>query len=420
MKRSPFPLRFLPGIRQCVKLLFLIVFSFFIVQAAYSQSKSELNAKKARLQKDIEYAGKMLSATSKKKGATLNSLSALNSKINAQQELIATMTIELRQLSDIIRENNKKIESLEEEIRQAKEEYAMMLRLAQKNSNHYQQLMFLFASDDLNQALKRIKYLKQFSDHRIKQVEIINKKKSALEETKKIQEASLAEKQKLRDAEIRTQELLNRDKQEQDRMIAELSKKEKELKNELKEKEKARKKLDDAIALIIKKELEAARKAANMKKGEAKNVFALTPEAIALSADFASNRGVLPWPVERGIVVNSFGKKAHPVLKGIVTSNNGVNIKTEKGSEVRAIFSGSVSGTISIPGANKAVIVRHGEYLSVYSNLIEVFVQKGDKITSKQVIGMLGEEKDSNAEIHLEIWKGSEKLDPESWLAKGQ
>ncbi|NNF02308.1 MAG: peptidoglycan DD-metalloendopeptidase family protein [Bacteroidia bacterium] len=403
--------------RLCARSVFLLINLALWSSATFAQTKEDLKLKKAQILKEIAYANKLLSSTGKEKGASLNRLNSLNRKIDAQKALIKTMTQELNQISAAIKANNRKIKNLEDEIAEAKQEYARMLQFAQKNNNKYEQMMYLFASDNFNQALKRIKYLKQFSDHRIDQVKKITEKKVLLEETKKEQEKTLAEKQELRDSELEAQELLRKDKLEQDKLIAQLSEKEKELKSDLKEKEKAKKKLDNAIAAIIKKEIEAARKAANVKKGDRPGVFALTPEAIALSNNFASNKGALPWPVERGIVVSTFGNRPHPVLKGIVTTNNGVDIKTERGSEVRAVFKGTVSGTISIPGANKAVIVRHGEYLSVYTNLIDVFVQKGDVVELKQAIGLLGADNDDNAEIHLEIWKGSEKLDPEQWLA---
>jgi murein DD-endopeptidase MepM/ murein hydrolase activator NlpD len=148
-------------------------------------------------------------------------------------------------------------------------------------------------------------------------------------------------------------------------------------------------------------------------------VFKLTPEAKKLSAGFANNKGKLPWPVASGKIISSFGDHPHPELKGIIIHNNGVDIRTSRSSEARSIFSGEVSGVINIPGANSAVIIRHGEYLSVYSNLEAIYVKKGDKVSTKQSIGRVYNDPDSKAgEVHLEIWKGTSKLDPAKWLAR--
>ena len=173
---------------------------------------------------------------------------------------------------------------------------------------------------------------------------------------------------------------------------------------------------------MIKREIEAARKkavAAGKKNVTTANVFTSTPEALKLSSNFSNNKGLLPWPVEQGAISSTFGEHPHKELRGIMIKNNGIDIQSAKGSNARSIFDGTVSGVITIPGSNKAVIIRHGEYLTVYSNLTEVNVKTGDKVATRQRIGSIGDDDDNlKAEVHLEIWKTTTKLDPQVWLAR--
>jgi septal ring factor EnvC (AmiA/AmiB activator) len=194
------------------------------------------------------------------------------------------------------------------------------------------------------------------------------------------------------------------------------------LRKQLEEKQRAKKKLDKAIDDLIRKEIAAAKKkatASGKKNVTSSNVFSLTPEAQKLSSNFAGNKGKLPWPVEQGNISERFGEHPHAELKGIMVKNNGVDIRSVPGTSARSVFDGEVSGVINIPGSNSAVIIRHGEYLSVYSNLSSVSVKKGDKVTTRQKIGQVYYDKDEGySEIHLEIWKGTTKLDPALWLAR--
>jgi septal ring factor EnvC (AmiA/AmiB activator) len=208
-----------------------------------------------------------------------------------------------------------------------------------------------------------------------------------------------------------------------------MTKREKKLRNDLKDKQKAAEKLSRAIEALIKKEMEAARKKselANRKKGvkpEPKkvtdnSVFTSTPELKKLSSGFENNKGKLPWPVEQGIITGYYGRHQHPLWKDVYTNNNGIDISTSKNASARCIFDGKVSSVVSIPGAGKAVIIRHGDFLTVYSNLNEVFVKSGDDIAVRQRIGsVITDNEEEKTELHLEIWRGSIRLDPSDWIA---
>lgn len=419
MIRSISPSMCLQVIRKSSKLCLFLLFIFFSF-AAEAQSKKDLEKRKAELRKEIEYTNKLLSNVQKSKEAGLSVLVTLKKKIAARIELIRTINQEISLYNDEINKITKDIDDLENEIKQLKEEYAKMIYFAYINRNAYQRVAFIFASHDFNQAYKRIKYLQQYSEYRQEQAKQIEKKQVDLIEKKESLELERQQKSQLLASEEQERKQLDAERNEQLGMVSKLQESEKNLRKKLKEKQQAEAKLNKAIEDIIKKEIEAARKkaeAAGKKNVTASNALSMTPEAARLSASFAGNRGKLPWPVEQGVITGTFGEHPHPVLAGIKTKNNGIDINTRKGAVARAIFDGEVTGVVIIPGSNKAVIVRHGEYLSVYSNLDEVYVRMGEKVTTKQPLGLVhSNDEDSKTELHLEIWHNTTKLDPAKWL----
>ena len=186
----------------------------------------------------------------------------------------------------------------------------------------------------------------------------------------------------------------------------------------MKQKQNAAKKIDQAIAKIIAEEIRKAQEEAK-KAGKNNKGFPLTPEAQELSNSFEANKGKLPWPVGKGFISGQFGEHPHPTLKNVKVQNNGIDITTDKGNIGRSVFNGTVSKVIIIPGEGKAILVNHGAYFTLYSYFKEVYVAAGDKITTKQNLGVLiSEESESGSNMHLEIWKGMTKLNPESWIFK--
>ncbi|MBK7971438.1 MAG: peptidoglycan DD-metalloendopeptidase family protein [Bacteroidetes bacterium] len=406
--------------RRCGKFL-LLLWLLLLTIPAIPQSKKELERKKQQLQKEIDQTNRELNATAKSKKLTASQVDALKKKIKLRQQLIGTINSELDGLSSQITTTSGEITSLEHKMEQLRNEYANMVRFAQRNQGSYQRLMFIFASDDFNQAFKRLKYLQQYSDSRKRQAALIDSTQSHLSNRKSELEAKKNEKTSLRNQELQQKQELEKDKKEQDKVLANLQDREKKLKKQLAEKQKAKQRLDRAIDNLIRKEIEAAKKkatASGKKNVTNANVFSLTPESQKLSNSFAGNKGKSPWPVEKGNISSSFGEHPHPELKGIVVKNNGIDIRSTPNSQARSVFDGEVSGVITIPGSNSAVIIRHGEYLSVYSNLESVFVKKGDKVTTRQKIGQVyTDQAEGTTELHLEIWKGTTKLNPAPWLA---
>lgn len=400
-----------------IKALVLFLMLFPAV-AGFSQEKQELQKRKEQLQKEILYTNKLLSETEKNKKVTITELNQLNRKISAREELVIAMQQEINLINDSIANQEQHIDELEDNLEELKEEYAKLIVNANKNRSSYNRLMFIFSSKDFNQAFKRLKYLQQYTQYRQEQAKEIEHAKLELDEKISALEAVRESKKGLLRAQINEKSHLANERQKQEEMVSELQGKEKKLKDQLADKIKAQDKLDKAIQRIIEEEIKRAKEAA-AKAGKDSKGFPMTPEAQKLSESFALNKGKLPWPVKEGVVTSSFGEHPHPVLKGVLVQNNGIDISTSGAAVGRSIFDGVVSGVLVIPGEGKGIMIRHGEYLSVYTYFKDVFVSKGDKITTKQDLGVLMDgESESSSLMHLEIWKNTQKLDPAQWIYK--
>lgn len=383
-----------------------------------AQSKrTVLERKKSRLKSDIEYKNTLLKKNEAEKNNTLNQLVLLQDKIAKRVELIATINSEVKYLNGEIESNENTIASMERDVETLKAEYAKMIQFAYRNRSSYDQVMYVFASSDFNQAYKRLRYLQQYSEFRKKQTEDIKRLESVLIEKNGELLAERSEKEALLEAELSQKSTLAQEKNQHQEIYASLESKEEELKKEIKEKQKERQQMQLAIDRIIAEEIRLAQKKNSSKKGE----WSLTPEAKALANGFTANKGKLPWPVEKGTITDKYGVHAHPVLKSIKVNNHGVGISTNKGASARAVYEGEISKIIVIPGAGKAVIVRHGDYLTVYGNLKEVYVAAGDKVKVKQIIGEVVTI-DGKTELQFEIHKGvnATTLDPALWLYRAK
>jgi len=390
----------------------LVLFSLTL----QAQSKKDLERKKRKLQKEIRLTNKLLKETKKNKELSVDELLKLRSKINARVNLISTMNVEIRVINKEVSAIEQNIQELEDEIGRLKQEYAKIIYYAFKHRNTYDKIMFVFAAKDINQAYKRLKYIQQYAEYRKSQAKAIVDSQVNLK--KKVEKLQLVKQENAALISLQEQEKqqLSVEKSEQEDVVKKLQGKEQQLKDKLKKKEAAKRRLQKAIERIIAEEIRKARAAAK-KSGTTSKGFPMTAEAKKLSNSFAANKGKLPWPVVKGIITARFGKHPHPVLTGIVINNNGIDISTTKGATSRAIFNGEVSSVAIIPGEGKVVMIRHGEYLSVYSYMNEVFVKKGDKITTKQELGVLVNESGKNkTQVHIEIWKGMTKLNPEYWI----
>ncbi len=394
----------------------ILLFLSISISANGQQDKAELQKERDRISNEISLTNKLLKENRSNRNKEEAELSLINKKINLREDLISSLRGEVSLYNRKIKANKAKIAKLENEIEVQKENYAKAIKLAQRTNRNEDKLMYIFASQDFFQAVRRVRFLQQYAKYREDQVFQIKASQQELSDLNQGLLDVIAQKDLLLGDEQKNKADLSDDLKEQQTAVSGLQQEEKSLKKQLKEQEKKRNKLNKEIQRIIEAEIRASKKGND-------GVFALTPEAAALSASFESNKGKLPWPVERGVITSRFGKNPHPVLAGITVPNNGIDIATNSKAIVRTIFEGTVSAVFSISGAGQNVIINHGGYRTVYSNLQEVMVTKGQKIDSKQSIGsVLTDEGSGKTEAHLEIWKvdqsGTTKQDPALWILK--
>ncbi|MBL7955594.1 MAG: peptidoglycan DD-metalloendopeptidase family protein [Flavobacteriales bacterium] len=390
-----------------------------VASSGFAQTKKELEKKRAALDKQIKTTTALIEQARKEQRVTQEQLQLLESQIAAREQLINTMNGELRKVDQRIAEDVELVASLKQDMVKLKEEYARMLQFAYRNRSAYDRMSYLFAANSFQQAYRRSRYLAQIAEQRKRQAALIEETRSTIDARLAGLQVQREEKTKLMSEQQAERQRLSSDRNGQQSALTNLKKEEGRLRETQKKQESQRKELDAAIRKAIEAELKPKPKPGAKPGTAAKLDLSMTPEAKELNTDFEKNKGKLPWPVEKGVITSRFGKQPHPVLPGITIENNGIDITTEKNASVRALFRGEVSSVIVIPGAGKAVIVSHGAYRTVYSNLRDVTVAKGQKVETKQNVGtVLTDENGSVA--HVELWKitadGLVKVDPGPWL----
>ncbi len=421
----------------------LSIFAFFLALATcHAQSSAELKKQRERLNREIEQLNQSLKTTSSDRSLSLKQVNALNTQLRLREQKISTISKEIGLINNQIAANNKAIQNLRDQLEKLRKDYESMIMFAFRNRNAYNKMMFIFASKDFNQAFKRVKYLQQFNESRkdrANEIEDTQKsialKVAQLEASKKEQASLLAEQQEER-------KVIAQEQGAESKVLQALTQQEKQFKQELQKKQQEDERLARAIRTAIQREieeqrrleeearqaalaLEAQRTGRTVKEIEAEKpavrksdseVLANTPAAAKLSADFASNRGRLPWPVQQGFITQGFGR--HTIGRNVTVQNDGVNIRTNNNAPVLAIFDGTVHTVLNMQG-NISIIVQHGKYFSVYTNLSNPVVKRGQAIQRGQTLGSaLVDPNDGTSEVHLEIWEGSAPINPEPWLAK--
>ena len=407
----------------------LIIFALIFNISLLAQNKEALKNQKDLIERDIAYTSTLLEKTRVNKNTSINYLGFLDKKISSQERLIQILNIELNLLQKQIIRLQRKIESSEvlilkkeQEILKLKNEYGLMIYSLQKSKSNRNNLMFVISAENFNQAYKRLLYLKQYAKSRKSQANQIIKNQDSLALNKE----RLISQQQLINNKMNENLLLISDKkvklgtvieskEEKKTIVAKLQKSEKLFKTKIQKQQKKALLLEKKIKIIIEEEIRKAREAA--KKNSESSTISLTPEAKIISDKFSANKGSLPWPLDQGLIVQFFGKQKHRIFNEVETFNNGINIATNKNSNIRSVFDGKISRIFFIKGEGKAVLINHGEFFTVYSGLKEVFVKLGDKILAKEKIGVvLTDENDNKTELHFEIWKGYDKQDPSLWL----
>ena len=389
--------------RNILIVIFLFSFTF-----SYSQSIDAIKKKNEKTEREIAYLNKLLENARKDKSSTIQKVSIINQKIDKGKEMIQSLMNEVNYLDGQIKKNESVKSGLESDKQRMLEFYSKMVYETWKKRNESDKLIYIFSSSSFAQAYARYKYFEQVQDYSKRQIQLIEQTNDSLTAINKELSKLMTLKSETQFKITSQNNQLIREQNEANTYIADLKKKEKELLRklniEIKNRERFKKELEKLIAAQAKK------------SGSKNSTYKLTPEEKLISDDFVKNRGKLPWPVEQGFVSEKFGVNVHPVFKQVKLNNAGITITTSRNADVRAVFKGVVTEIMFIPGDNNVVIVRHGNYLTVYSNLVEIFIKKGDTVNVKQKIGKLAVSSGNNSTLNFQVWRDKDNLDPQLWL----
>ena len=375
--------------------------------SVYGQTRAELEQKRNQALDDIKYVDNLLKETSQEKKQSISAVKIIGNKLNLREEVIGNMRQEIDLLSQRIDLNTMAIEMMESDLEVLKSDYRKAIINSYKLEKGNPEIVFILSAKDFNQGYKRLKYLQQITKFRRRQAEVIQELKDQIEQTKKRLENDLARVSDLKNREERQKIMLQTEQRKMNRMVQTLGNKEKQLKKELEEKKRIAKKIESEIARLIEAEKRKATKSA------------ITPEERLIGETFAENRGRLPWPVDKGIITSHFGVHKHPVLKYLTEDNIGIEITSSGIVYARSIYKGEVAKVFAISGANMTVIIKHGKFMSVYANLVNVKVKAGDQVDTKQILGEVYADpaNDNNSVLKFMIFE-SKYLDPEQWITK--
>ncbi len=394
--------------KRAIAVLFALT---LIAGVSYGQSKEELQLQKQKAYDDLKLTKELMEKTSAQRSNTVKQLRLLQNGINARARLISTLEEEVILLNNQIRDTEIEMGQLSQENKKNKEEYARLIYYAYRNHTDYEKLMYLLAGATISQSYQRYKYLKYISDYRVQKAEEIEAFMEELDRKKRQLNELKNEKQQALEAKESEQGNLLVQRSRETELVNNLNKREAQLREELREKERIARELEARIREIIEEEA---------RRLNSSNIYAaLTPEQELVGSDFRKNKGKLPWPVEKGIITAGFGNQEVPGLRGSSVQNNGVDFTSAAGTEVRAVFEGEVTKVFAILGANYTVLIRHGEFLSVYQNLVNVRVKTGDKVLTKERLGeAFTDETENVASVHFEVWQERNILNPEDWISK--
>lgn len=396
----------------------LLLFGFLlcsILSFSQNNKQKELETRRQELRREIQKINELRAENKSKEKSQVSLIEDFNYKIRVLSNLIKVTNQQANLLTRQINSNQKKITSLRDELKELKEAYAAMIVKSYKSKNQQSRIMFLLSSNNFKQAYKRLQYIKQYSDHQKQQGETIKAKTLELQEVNSDLLKQQESKKKLIAENREIQKSLEKERSEHERLMKSIKQNLSLYASQIKQKQREVDRIDAEIDQIIK----AAIASSNRKAGKSENstTFALTPEEKVLASNFISNKGKLPWPVEKGIVRLGYGTQKSNIDNSLIIKSNGVRIATEKGAKVMVVFDGEVSEIIRMKNTNPMVMIRHGSYVTLYKNLSKVYVKKGDKVTTKQIIGEVATNNYSGETIlSFTISKGSDFEDPASWI----
>ena len=389
----------------------LLCFFLFIVADLRSQSKKLLEKQKIEIQNEIKVIEQKLSNSSKKKGVIISNAEDLNYKIKLQQNLISNINNQLNLILNDIDDNEIQLSNLKNKELSLKEELAKMLLIGYKKKSNLNKLMFIFSSSSFQQAYKRLQYFKQYANFQSKTLSKIKITSSEIENVIIALDSQKTNKQLLMNENENIKKELSIQYSDLNELIAEVNKDQKKYKNEIKEKQKLSREIDKKIEKLIREAL------ANSKRNE--GGFKLSEEAQLISKNFNANKGRLPSPVIRGNVVLGFGKQPHPIVKTATIQSNGVRIRTSSDVEARTIFDGEVYSIIVSKNNSRTVLIQHGNFFTVYKNLSQTYVSKGDKLKTKEVIGKIATDPlNGQTILSFSIFYNGVPQNPRTWIYK--
>lgn len=395
--------------------LFFLLFLSLGFQIANAQTnREELEKRRIELRNEISRINELRISNQKKERSVLGQVEDLNQQIKSTEDLIKLTNQQANLLTREISTNTNKIGELRKELEKLKEDYARMIEKSYKSKSQQSRVMFLLSSRNFLQAYKRLQYMKQYTNYRKQQGEEIKANTAELQKLNARLVQQKEEKEKLIAENRKTRADLEKNRKSQQTLMATIRKREGEFASQIRSKQNEIDEIDRAIDKMIRESIAKANKESG---STSRSTYELTPAAKALAADFNNNKGKLPWPVQSGVVTMRFGKQPHPVVKSVMVNNNGVRIDTDKGGKARAVFNGTVSEVQAVKGANQAVMVRHGDYITIYNNLEEVFVKRGDKVTTEQEIGRVATSRTTGkTTLHFLLYKNDQKMDPADWI----
>ena len=375
--------------------------------------KAALEAQKKLLQQEIVQINALIKTSAKKRANVLTQVETVQLKMDRQDAPIQLTNRQINRLNQEININLRNIEKLRTELTSLKKDYAEMVVSARKNKSTQNRLMFLLSSESFWQAYKRMAYMKQYAAYRKQQGEQIAAKTKALQQYTSDLVAQRKDKKQLIEENRKAQKELDSIRKRQSSLVLELKKRERNYSAQIKKKQKQQEAIDKEIARLIREAIAASNKKAGTKTGN----FVLTPEAKALAASFASNKGRLPWPVEKGIVTQRFGTQRHPVVRTTTIKSNGVSLSVPAGASARSVYEGIVLNIVQFKGSNPIVLIQHGNYITSYKNLSKVYVKKGGRVTAKQAIGQIFTNKDTGKTVlQFSIFQNTTPQNPALWL----
>lgn len=395
-----------------------ILFAVFLisVQIGFSQasSRKDLENQKQAIQKELKQINNLLVINNKKKELAFSDIENLTLKIQRQQEIVKLTNRQINILNDEISQNQKTKANLEKNLEEIKLAYKQMIIRSYKARSGKNKLMFILSAETFFQAFKRTQYIKQYASHRRNQAKKIVSISENISNVIKDLSQRLDLKRDLLQKNRDNQKTLESEKTRVNKMAYQLRSQEKKYKRNIVLKQKESEKIDKEIEKLIKEAIAAS----NRKKAKSNN-FSLTPEALALAKSFELNKGKLPWPVSRGVVIQKFGTQPHPVVRTAKIKSNGIVIATEKSAKVKTVFKGVVLSVLKFRGSNPTVLVQHGNYITAYKNLAKVFVEKGDNLDSGQVIGeVYNNESSGKSTLQFSVFKKTTPLNPIYWILK--